>query len=220
MSNLKQRVQRRLEAAQTLPPSPRAGCELFRVWEVPRDVTHTHSEAEVVQYGEKVMARNESLVALNGTQLSFHFLYPVKISYIGHDCGNIPDFLGDTYGQLARRLDLSFNELRIKGVVDKCDMLIRGQMEEKIPLSGHEGTPHGSCFRGGCHLNSRTSIVDLANVSKQQTAEEEEEKEEEEEGIKERRREMGGGAKLQYISCLCEEIIPVMMMAADLEELR
>ncbi|KAA8583728.1 hypothetical protein FQN60_014936 [Etheostoma spectabile] len=49
------------------------------------------------------MAHNESLVALNGTQ----------ISYIGHDCKNIPDFLGDTYGQIARRLDLSFNHLRM-----------------------------------------------------------------------------------------------------------
>ncbi|XP_056251946.1 leucine-rich melanocyte differentiation-associated protein isoform X1 [Seriola aureovittata] len=48
------------------------------------------------------MARNESLVALNGTQ----------ISYIGHDCKDIPDFLGDTYGHFARRLDLSFNQLR------------------------------------------------------------------------------------------------------------
>ncbi|KAF3708172.1 Leucine-rich melanocyte differentiation-associated protein [Channa argus] len=48
------------------------------------------------------MADNESLVALNGTQ----------ISYIGHDCKDIPDFLGDTYGQFAKRLDLSFNELR------------------------------------------------------------------------------------------------------------
>ncbi|XP_068424575.1 leucine-rich melanocyte differentiation-associated protein [Clinocottus analis] len=48
------------------------------------------------------MAHNESLVALNGTQ----------ISYIGHDCTDIPDFLGDTYGQFARRLDLSFNLLR------------------------------------------------------------------------------------------------------------
>ncbi|XP_034007677.1 leucine-rich melanocyte differentiation-associated protein isoform X2 [Trematomus bernacchii] len=48
------------------------------------------------------MAHNESLVALNGTQ----------ISYIGHDCKDIPDFLGDTYGLFARRLDLSFNQLR------------------------------------------------------------------------------------------------------------
>ncbi|XP_034538426.1 leucine-rich melanocyte differentiation-associated protein isoform X1 [Notolabrus celidotus] len=48
------------------------------------------------------MAQNESLVALNGTQ----------ISYIGHDCMDIPDFLGDTYGHFARRLDLSFNQLR------------------------------------------------------------------------------------------------------------
>uniref|UniRef100_A0A669DXP6 Leucine-rich melanocyte differentiation-associated protein n=1 Tax=Oreochromis niloticus TaxID=8128 RepID=A0A669DXP6_ORENI len=48
------------------------------------------------------MANNESLVALNGTQ----------ISYIGHDCKEIPEFLGETYGQFARRLDLSFNQLR------------------------------------------------------------------------------------------------------------
>ncbi|XP_044070207.1 leucine-rich melanocyte differentiation-associated protein isoform X3 [Siniperca chuatsi] len=48
------------------------------------------------------MAHYESLVALNGTQ----------ISYIGHDCEYIPDFLGDTYGHFARRLDLSFNQLR------------------------------------------------------------------------------------------------------------
>lgn len=52
--------------------------------------------------GEKDMANNESLVALNGTQ----------ISYIGHDCKEIPEFLGETYGQFARRLDLSFNQLR------------------------------------------------------------------------------------------------------------
>nr|XP_046257190.1 leucine-rich melanocyte differentiation-associated protein isoform X5 [Scatophagus argus] len=48
------------------------------------------------------MAQNESLVALNGTQISF----------IGHDCTDLPDFLGVTYGQFARRLDLSFNQLR------------------------------------------------------------------------------------------------------------
>ena len=56
---------------------------------------------------------------------------------------------------------------RIKGVIDKCDMLIRGQMEEKIPLSGHEGTPRGSCFRGGCHFNSRTSTADLPSKRKE-----------------------------------------------------
>lgn len=48
------------------------------------------------------MESNEPLAALNGTQ----------VSYIGHDCKEIPDFLGETYGQLARRLDLSFNQLR------------------------------------------------------------------------------------------------------------
>ncbi|XP_034040373.1 leucine-rich melanocyte differentiation-associated protein [Thalassophryne amazonica] len=46
------------------------------------------------------MAHNE--VALNGTQ----------ISYIGHDCKDIPESLGNTYGHMATRLDLSFNQLR------------------------------------------------------------------------------------------------------------
>ncbi len=56
---------------------------------------------------------------------------------------------------------------RIKGAIDKCDMLIRGQTEEKIPLSGHEGTPRGSCLRGGCQWNCRTIIVDLASERKE-----------------------------------------------------
>ncbi|KAM7385511.1 hypothetical protein PAMP_001593 [Pampus punctatissimus] len=65
------------------------------------------------------MARNESLVALNGTQ----------ISYIGHDCGNIPEFLGDTYGQLARRLDLSFNELSVCASVSVSGWAGNGRMK-------------------------------------------------------------------------------------------
>lgn len=56
---------------------------------------------------------------------------------------------------------------RIKDVIDKCDMLIQGQIEEKIPLSGDEGIPHGSCFRGGCHFSSRPSEVDLASKRKE-----------------------------------------------------
>ncbi|KAF6716485.1 Leucine-rich repeat-containing protein C10orf11-like [Oryzias melastigma] len=48
------------------------------------------------------MLHTESLVSLNGTQLS----------YMGHDAKEIPHFLGDTYGQFAKRLDLSFNQLR------------------------------------------------------------------------------------------------------------
>uniref|UniRef100_A0A3B5QI94 Leucine rich melanocyte differentiation associated n=2 Tax=Xiphophorus TaxID=8082 RepID=A0A3B5QI94_XIPMA len=34
------------------------------------------------------------------------------ISYIGQDSKDIPHFLGETYGKFARRLDLSFNQLR------------------------------------------------------------------------------------------------------------
>ncbi|XP_030628477.1 leucine-rich melanocyte differentiation-associated protein [Chanos chanos] len=48
------------------------------------------------------MAHNESMVVVNGAQVSF----------IGHDCEDIPEFLGLRYGALARRLDLSFNRLR------------------------------------------------------------------------------------------------------------
>ncbi|XP_048060248.1 leucine-rich melanocyte differentiation-associated protein isoform X2 [Megalobrama amblycephala] len=48
------------------------------------------------------MAYNESMVVVNGSQ----------VSCIGHDWEDIPDFLGTEYGELARRLDLSFNLLR------------------------------------------------------------------------------------------------------------
>lgn len=46
-----------------------------------------------------------------------HIFKPVlilrhQLSYIGHDCKDIPNFLGDNYGHFARRLDLSFNQLR------------------------------------------------------------------------------------------------------------
>ncbi|XP_076830884.1 leucine-rich melanocyte differentiation-associated protein [Brachyhypopomus gauderio] len=47
------------------------------------------------------MALSESVV-VNGSQ----------VSYIGHDCEVIPDFLAAKYGSFARRLDLSFNRLR------------------------------------------------------------------------------------------------------------
>uniref|UniRef100_A0A672RRM6 Leucine-rich melanocyte differentiation-associated protein n=1 Tax=Sinocyclocheilus grahami TaxID=75366 RepID=A0A672RRM6_SINGR len=48
------------------------------------------------------MAHNESMVVVNGSQ----------VSCIGHDWEDIPDFLGAKYGEVARRLDLSFNQLR------------------------------------------------------------------------------------------------------------
>ncbi|XP_055018583.1 leucine-rich melanocyte differentiation-associated protein [Boleophthalmus pectinirostris] len=41
-------------------------------------------------------------IALNGTQ----------VSYIGNDCREIPEYIGKTYGHFAKRLDLSFNQLR------------------------------------------------------------------------------------------------------------
>lgn len=56
--------------------------------------------------------KDDIVLLLLISQLSFHFIILFKISYIGHDCKYIPDFLGDTYGQFARRLDLSFNQIR------------------------------------------------------------------------------------------------------------
>lgn len=41
-------------------------------------------------------------IALNGTQ----------VSYIGNDCKEIPEYIGKAYGHFAKRLDLSFNQLR------------------------------------------------------------------------------------------------------------
>ncbi|XP_017319622.1 leucine-rich melanocyte differentiation-associated protein isoform X1 [Ictalurus punctatus] len=48
------------------------------------------------------MAHSESGVVVNGTQ----------VSYIGHDCELVPEFLAANYGSSAKRLDLSFNQLR------------------------------------------------------------------------------------------------------------
>ncbi|KAI4879751.1 hypothetical protein NFI96_030310, partial [Prochilodus magdalenae] len=47
------------------------------------------------------MAHSESEAVLNGDQ----------VSYIGQDCETIPKFIGAKYGSVARRLDLSFNQL-------------------------------------------------------------------------------------------------------------
>nr|XP_060625094.1 leucine-rich melanocyte differentiation-associated protein [Anolis sagrei ordinatus] len=48
------------------------------------------------------MAESEGVVVGNGTQ----------VSYIGQDCKKIPEFLGRKYGNIAKRLDLSFNLLK------------------------------------------------------------------------------------------------------------
>ncbi|XP_047207487.1 leucine-rich melanocyte differentiation-associated protein isoform X2 [Girardinichthys multiradiatus] len=48
------------------------------------------------------MTHRESPFVLNGTQ----------VSYIGHDSEDIPHSLGERYGKLAKRVDLSFNQLR------------------------------------------------------------------------------------------------------------
>uniref|UniRef100_A0AAY4AVF7 Leucine-rich melanocyte differentiation-associated protein n=1 Tax=Denticeps clupeoides TaxID=299321 RepID=A0AAY4AVF7_9TELE len=59
------------------------------------------------------MAHRDPAAAVSGAQVSF----------IGHDCEHIPDFLGEKYGSLARRLDLSFNRLRsLAGLKDFSEL--------------------------------------------------------------------------------------------------
>ncbi|XP_039629191.1 leucine-rich melanocyte differentiation-associated protein isoform X1 [Polypterus senegalus] len=48
------------------------------------------------------MAGSESNVVVNGTQVSF----------LEANCEEIPEFLGERYGKIAKRLDLSYNQLR------------------------------------------------------------------------------------------------------------
>ncbi|XP_016133491.1 leucine-rich repeat-containing protein C10orf11 homolog isoform X1 [Sinocyclocheilus grahami] len=48
------------------------------------------------------MAYTESMVVVKGSQ----------VSCVGHDWEDVPDFLGAKYGEVARRLELSFNQLR------------------------------------------------------------------------------------------------------------
>ncbi|KAI5108133.1 leucine-rich repeat-containing protein C10orf11-like [Silurus meridionalis] len=56
------------------------------------------------------MAHTESGVVVNGTQ----------VSYIGHDCELIPEFLAANYGSSAKRLDLSFNQLSKQWYLRYC----------------------------------------------------------------------------------------------------
>ncbi|XP_066856959.1 leucine-rich melanocyte differentiation-associated protein isoform X3 [Anser cygnoides] len=41
-----------------------------------------------------------------------------QVSYISQDCEEIPEFLGRKYGHMAKRLDLSFNLLRVLVIID------------------------------------------------------------------------------------------------------
>ncbi|KAJ8013817.1 hypothetical protein DPEC_G00033730, partial [Dallia pectoralis] len=61
----------------------------------------SYYRGSVVSVSIIVMECSDSFVTMNGTQ----------VSYIGHDCDNLPEFLGERFGHLARRLDLSFNQL-------------------------------------------------------------------------------------------------------------
>lgn len=58
------------------------------------------------------MYENCYIIAIGYYNAYIFFILFQQLSFIGHDCKDIPNFLGETYGHFARRLDLSFNQLR------------------------------------------------------------------------------------------------------------
>ncbi|RXN24816.1 leucine-rich repeat-containing C10orf11-like protein [Labeo rohita] len=78
------------------------------------------------------MAYNESEVVVNGSQ----------VSCIGHDWEDIPDFLGEKYGEVARRLDLSFNQLRVRYRTESMRHQNAPTLEEREEV----GYPHEPPF--------------------------------------------------------------------------
>ncbi|GAA6110631.1 leucine-rich melanocyte differentiation-associated protein isoform X1 [Tachysurus ichikawai] len=83
------------------------------------------------------MAHSETGVVVTGTQ----------VSYIGHDCELIPEFLAANYGSLAKRLDLSFNRLSPVQMICK-----------KACISATEAEDSRSVVRTGSYIMLRYKL--------------------------------------------------------------
>ncbi|XP_039195543.1 leucine-rich melanocyte differentiation-associated protein isoform X2 [Crotalus tigris] len=57
--------------------------------------------------------RPESPAVAGSAAMAGWLVDGTQVSYIGQDCKAIPEFLGRKYGSIAKRLDLSFNLLRL-----------------------------------------------------------------------------------------------------------
>nr|XP_026655415.1 leucine-rich melanocyte differentiation-associated protein isoform X3 [Zonotrichia albicollis] len=68
--------------------------------------------------GERSAGPNWKILWMaSGPSNQFLLEHARMVSYISQDCEEIPEFLGRKYGHMAKRLDLSFNLLRISGSV-------------------------------------------------------------------------------------------------------
>ncbi|CAH1246237.1 Hypp7686 [Branchiostoma lanceolatum] len=65
-----------------------------------------------VEKGEEVMERQLPTLDAEENGHSGPILEGTQLSYLGHECEAIPEFLGQEYGQFVKRLDLSFNRIR------------------------------------------------------------------------------------------------------------
>ncbi|XP_019644584.1 PREDICTED: leucine-rich repeat-containing protein C10orf11 homolog isoform X1 [Branchiostoma belcheri] len=65
-----------------------------------------------VETGEEVLDRQLPTVDAEENGDSGPILEGTQLSYLGHECESIPEFLGQEYGQIVKRLDLSFNQIR------------------------------------------------------------------------------------------------------------
>ncbi|KAG1692024.1 Leucine-rich melanocyte differentiation-associated protein [Nymphon striatum] len=61
-----------------------------------------------------------------------NLLLSIELSYIGHECNSIPDILSKSYGELAKRLDLSYNK------INSLDGLERFAILEELILDNNE----------------------------------------------------------------------------------
>ncbi|XP_055392689.1 uncharacterized protein LOC129620872 isoform X8 [Bubalus kerabau] len=57
-----------------------------------------------------------------------------QVSYIGQDCREIPEHLGRDCGHFAKRLDLSFNLLRLTSHLFPWDLMWCGARALQLPL--------------------------------------------------------------------------------------
>ncbi|KAK3573820.1 hypothetical protein QTP86_032910, partial [Hemibagrus guttatus] len=94
------------------------------------------------------MAHSETGAVVNGTQ----------VSYIGHDCELLPEFLADNYGSSAKRLDLSFNRLSLRLPSSTAIPLIND-------VSNSEAAAHST--NGISSANSATGSTLLENAGEE-----------------------------------------------------
>ncbi|KAI8521990.1 hypothetical protein Bbelb_017440, partial [Branchiostoma belcheri] len=91
-------------------PWKQPGTDLCRPWK--QSGTQAIQYFPEVETGEEVLDRQLPTVEAEENGDSGPILEGTQLSYLGHECESIPEFLGQEYGQIVKRLDLSFNQIR------------------------------------------------------------------------------------------------------------